>query len=74
MVMHNSCVELQQTMLEDSMSFSAAPYASMPSTGKGTEVILYQKTAIGIGNNANNPWLHELPDPISKVTGTTTLQ
>jgi len=68
MVMHNSCVDLQQPMLEDSMSFSAAPYASMPSTGKGTEVILYQKTAIGIGNNANNPWLHELPDPISKVT------
>ena len=31
-------------------------------------MIFYQKTAIGIGNNANNPWLHELPDPISKVT------
>ncbi len=33
-----------------------------------TEVILYQKVSIGNGNQANNPWLQELPDPISKVT------
>lgn len=32
------------------------------------EVILYEKTGIGIGNQANNPWLQELPDPVSKVT------
>jgi molybdopterin-containing oxidoreductase family iron-sulfur binding subunit len=34
----------------------------------GWEVLLYQKTAIGAGNQTNNPWLQELPDPISKVT------
>ncbi|HOS48322.1 MAG TPA: TAT-variant-translocated molybdopterin oxidoreductase [Bacteroidia bacterium] len=33
----------------------------------GTDVILYQKTGLGNGNQANNPWLQELPDPISKV-------
>lgn len=32
------------------------------------EVILYQKISIGNGSQANNPWLQELPDPISKVT------
>jgi molybdopterin-containing oxidoreductase family iron-sulfur binding subunit len=32
------------------------------------EVVLYEKTSIGNGNQANNPWLQELPDPISKVT------
>jgi len=32
------------------------------------EVVLYQKVAIGTGTQANNPWLQELPDPISKVT------
>ena len=34
----------------------------------GMEVILYQKTGIGSGLQANNPWLQELPDPITKVT------
>ena len=68
MVMHNSCVKLEQEMLEDSISFNRADYAPMPNIGKGTEVITYQKTAIGNGNHANNPWLHELPDPITKVT------
>jgi len=29
---------------------------------------LYQKAAIGTGLQANNPWLQELPDPITKVT------
>ncbi len=33
-----------------------------------TEVVFYQKVSIGNGSQANNPWLQELPDPISKVT------
>ncbi|MFT3909511.1 MAG: TAT-variant-translocated molybdopterin oxidoreductase [Ferruginibacter sp.] len=32
------------------------------------EVILYQKISMGTGAQANNPWLQELPDPVSKVT------
>ncbi|NVK26687.1 MAG: TAT-variant-translocated molybdopterin oxidoreductase [Flavobacteriia bacterium] len=32
------------------------------------EIFFYQKTGMGIGNQANNPWLHELPDPISRVS------
>lgn len=36
--------------------------------GGGTEVVLYQKAGIGIGNQANNPWLQELPDPLTKIT------
>ena len=36
--------------------------------GGPTEVVLYQKISIGNGSQANNPWLQELPDPISKVT------
>lgn len=31
------------------------------------EVQLCENLAIGNGNHANNPWLQELPDPISKV-------
>lgn len=32
------------------------------------ELTIYQKVSMGNGNQANNPWLQELPDPISKVT------
>jgi molybdopterin-containing oxidoreductase family iron-sulfur binding subunit len=39
----------------------------LPKTGE-VEVVLYQKAGIGTGNQANNPWLQELPDPVSKVT------
>jgi len=31
------------------------------------ELILYQKVAIGDGTQANNPWLQEMPDPITKA-------
>ncbi|WP_207497277.1 TAT-variant-translocated molybdopterin oxidoreductase [Aridibaculum aurantiacum] len=34
----------------------------------GTEVVLYQKVTMGIGSQANNPWLQETPDPITKAT------
>ncbi len=33
----------------------------------GVELVLYTKTGLGDGNQANNPWLQELPDPVSKV-------
>lgn len=36
--------------------------------GSGDEVILYQKVSIGTGSQAGNPWLQELPDPVSKAT------
>ncbi|MBK7269690.1 MAG: TAT-variant-translocated molybdopterin oxidoreductase [Flavobacteriales bacterium] len=32
------------------------------------ELALYTKESIGDGRHANNPWLQELPDPLSKVT------
>jgi molybdopterin-containing oxidoreductase family iron-sulfur binding subunit len=32
------------------------------------ELVLYQKVAIGEGQGASNPWLQELPDPVSKAT------
>lgn len=31
-------------------------------------LVLYQKTSIRDGRFANNPWLQELPDPITKIT------
>jgi molybdopterin-containing oxidoreductase family iron-sulfur binding subunit len=33
----------------------------------GTELVLYENVAMGDGRHANNPWLQELPDPITKA-------
>ncbi|MEN8224737.1 MAG: Fe-S-cluster-containing hydrogenase [Bacteroidota bacterium] len=41
--------------------------ANAPSDG-GIELVLYEKVGIGTGQYANNPWLQELPDPISLAT------
>jgi Fe-S-cluster-containing dehydrogenase component len=32
------------------------------------ELHLYETVALGDGRHANNPWLQELPDPVTKVT------
>lgn len=50
------------------LSSSAAAIISKNGKSQGFELIVYQKTGIGSGNQANNPWLQELPDPITKVT------
>ncbi|MFM9028849.1 MAG: 4Fe-4S dicluster domain-containing protein, partial [Bacteroidota bacterium] len=36
--------------------------------GNGMELVIYEKTGLGNGVQANNPWLQELPDPITKIT------
>jgi molybdopterin-containing oxidoreductase family iron-sulfur binding subunit len=45
-----------------------ATAALTPKNVTGTEVVLYQKVSIGTGAQAGNPWLQELPDPVSKAT------
>jgi len=47
---------------------AAAKLNELAKSSKGIEVVLYQKVGIGSGNQANNPWLQEFPDPISKIT------
>ena len=34
----------------------------------GFEMVLYSKTGLGDGQQANNPWLQEFPDPITRVS------
>jgi MoCo/4Fe-4S cofactor protein with predicted Tat translocation signal len=34
---------------------------------EGIELALYEKVGIGNGAHANNPWLQELPEPVTKV-------
>jgi MoCo/4Fe-4S cofactor protein with predicted Tat translocation signal len=54
-------------------TFSSTPVADAAAKiaavkGGNYEVVIYQKVSIGSGKQANNPWLQETPDPISKVT------
>jgi MoCo/4Fe-4S cofactor protein with predicted Tat translocation signal len=46
---------------------AAAALGSVRSAGP-FEVVLYQKVSMGIGAQGNNPWLLEMPDPVSKIT------
>ncbi len=62
---HNSCSDVATATV--TLTFADATVSNLPK-GNGLEVVLYQKAGIGIGSQANNPWLHELPDPITKVT------
>jgi len=41
---------------------------SMTTQDGGLELTLYTKTAMGDGQQANNPWLQEMPDPISRAS------
>ncbi len=34
----------------------------------GLELVLYANNSVGDGTQANNPWLQEMPDPITKAT------
>lgn len=46
---------------------AAANLAAAKATG-GLELVLYTKTGMGDGQQANNPWLQEFPDPITRVS------
>jgi MoCo/4Fe-4S cofactor protein with predicted Tat translocation signal len=45
----------------------AAAASALTAPADGWEVSFYVKTGIGTGLNADNPWLQELPDPVTKV-------
>ncbi|HET9434685.1 MAG TPA: 4Fe-4S dicluster domain-containing protein, partial [Chitinophagaceae bacterium] len=46
---------------------SAAAAISATRKGGKAELVLYQKVSIGTGKQGTNPWLQELPDPITKA-------
>ncbi|SHF45283.1 quinol:cytochrome c oxidoreductase iron-sulfur protein precursor [Flavobacterium fontis] len=48
--------------------YAAAASALAASKGAKFELVLYSKTGMGDGQQANNPWLQEFPDPITRVS------
>ena len=45
-----------------------------PSTGEAIEVSFFEPIGVGNGAYANNPWLQEMPDPITRVVWDNPLQ
>ncbi len=65
-------VDEDAEMMDDASGFTgdlsaAASAISKAATGGTWELVMYQKIGLGNGNQANNPWLQELSDPISKI-------
>ncbi len=59
-------VALGAAAFTGNVSDAAAKIASIK--GGEVEMVLYEKVSIGTGNRANNAWLQEVSDPISKAT------
>ncbi|HJT73694.1 MAG TPA: TAT-variant-translocated molybdopterin oxidoreductase [Chitinophaga sp.] len=72
-VLQDGIIEPAQAPALGSAAFTgdvAAAAAAIGSAKKGgkLELVLYEKVAIGNGKEANNPWLQEMPDPITRST------
>ena len=62
---HDGVFDFNQGSLGD--KFFRGSVKSVATSSTGIELTLYQATAMGDGSQANNPWLQELPDPITRT-------
>ena len=62
-------VENEGTLVSDGLE-SATSHGAMSSVLQegGMELTLYTKTSLGDGQQSNNPWLQEMPDPITRAS------
>ena len=73
MLVHNGSVDFDMvpmttTAFAGDLAVAGSHIAKRAKSTGDFEVIMYQKNGIGDGQQAANPWLQELPDPITKVT------
>ena len=69
-VLHDGIFVAGSTALAGgSYDFAGAANVLSKSKSAGDfELVLYTKTGMGDGQHANNPWLQEFPDPITRVS------
>ena len=69
-VLHDGVFVIGSSALSaGSIDYAAAASAVANSKSAGEfELLLYTKTGMGDGQQANNPWLQEFPDPITRVS------
>ena len=71
--LHDGVYEPRKEAAATSASFVGDLAAAATAIGQrykateGVELALYEKVGMGNGSIANNPWLQEMPDPISKA-------
>lgn len=69
--LHDGVVTLDNASVASATGVSGSSYAEAlkkTKVGNGLNIVAYTKSAIGDGSHSNNPWLQELPDPITKAT------
>lgn len=77
-VLQTGAIHLNADALGSSYTFSkdlnavaqaiVAQASKLNTSGDALQLHMYQSSSIGDGTHANNPWLLELPDAVSKVT------
>jgi MoCo/4Fe-4S cofactor protein with predicted Tat translocation signal len=69
-VLHDGVfVGAPQAVSGGTADYAGAAFAlSKAKAFQGLELVLYTKTGMGDGQQANNPWLQEFPDPITRVS------
>ncbi|UAB74178.1 TAT-variant-translocated molybdopterin oxidoreductase [Mesoflavibacter sp. SCSIO 43206] len=60
--------ETEEVEQDETPASNAARALASSAKSNGTELVLYTKTGMGDGQQANNPWLQEFPDPISRTS------
>ena len=72
--LHNGFFKKEVVASDDSFESSvsindaASKLSSSANKASGLELNLYTKTGLGDGKQANNPWLQEFPDPITRAS------
>ena len=64
-ILENTFTETTITSADNSQIVSVA--SNIKSSGSDLELVVYSSASIGEGIQANNPWLMEMPDPITKA-------
>lgn len=70
-MVHNSCGNVEIPSAETPVfagDVNSAGKDIASEAGSEWELAVYQKASMGIGTQSGNPWLQEMPDPITKVT------
>jgi len=64
-----SASDAEEAVGQSNVAPIASAVRSLVNTTKlRTELVLYSKVGMGDGRQANNPWLQEFPDPISRAS------
>jgi molybdopterin-containing oxidoreductase family iron-sulfur binding subunit len=67
--LHDGYFSLESSLEVSSPDFSELNLEELRgASASGMSLVLYTKTGMGDGQQANNPWLQEFPDPITRVS------